>query len=235
MWVDVNLDEPTPFIPVDGPRVDDSAPSNPTAFLRGEPSNHYFSIKRPRRNVAKRSIATLPYTKSALETEEEATTSADSGGHHLYRTPRLTFALLLFVCSAGGIRSVYEQWMSRQVGEVIHADADVTQSFLGLGDTKQWGAVLIGEGPMGNTTMNIEDPTTHYFSEIIVAPEQLSNLVNVLHEPFNPQKKYALPLAHTTIWCDYHHSYCNSLPGFDSGFGDGKVSDERRKQRASDS
>ena len=63
--------------------------------IQGKPSYH-FSVKRPRRNVTKRSIATLPYLKSVQE-EKEDTTRTYQDGRDLYRAPRLAFSLLLFV------------------------------------------------------------------------------------------------------------------------------------------
>ncbi|KAL3775881.1 hypothetical protein ACHAW5_003739 [Stephanodiscus triporus] len=195
MLVDVDLDETTPIISADGPAGwsghVDSATSTPTTVSRRPTlrDKHYlFSTKRPRRNVAKRSIATLPYLKSVQE-EEEETAWADHDDCDLYRAPRLAFALLLLICSAGGYRSVNELWISRKVASstttiTTHADQGVTSFYGGFGIGEQRGSKL-GER---NTTTNIEDVPTFLFGETIVVPIQLSNLVNVFQETFNPHQ-----------------------------------------------
>ena len=178
MLVDVDLDEPTPIISADGPGRNghvESAPSTPATAsrrptIRGKPSYH-FSIKRPRRNVAKRSIATLPYLKS-VEEEDEEMTRADRNVRERYRAPMLAFALLLLVCSAGGYRSVNELWISRIVASptatmTTNAGEDVAYYFRGFGNGDQRGSlllteqVIIGDELMGNiTTTSIEDVPT---------------------------------------------------------------------------
>ena len=203
MLVDVDLDEPTPIILTDGPGRKghvELAPSTPATAsrrptIRGKPSYH-FSIKRPRRNVANRSIATLPYLKSVQEEEDEMTRD-DRNVRDRYRAPRLAFALLLLVCSAGGYRSVNEFWISRKVASptatmTTNAGEDVAYYFRGLGNGENRGSlvltkqVIIGD-ELGNvTTTSIEDVPTLLFGETIVAPEQLANLVDVFHEIFNP-------------------------------------------------
>lgn len=205
MLVDVDLDEPTPIISANGPGQNghvESAPSTPATAsrrpptIRGKPSYH-FSIKRPRRNVAKRSIATLPYLTSVKEEDEEMT-RADRNIRERYRAPRLAFALLLLVCSAGGYRSVNELWISRIVASPTetmtnNAGEEVAYYFRGFGNGDQRGSlllteqVMIGDELMGNiTTTSIEDVPTLLFGETIVAPEELANLVDVFHETFNP-------------------------------------------------
>ena len=204
MFVDVDLDEPTPIISADGPGRNghvEPAPSTPATAsrrptIRGKPSYH-FSIKRPRRNVAKRSIATLPYLKSVQEEEEEIT-RADRNVRERYRVPMLAFALFLLVCSAGGYRSINEVWISRKVASptvtmTTNAGEDVAYYFRGFGNGEQRGSlilteqVIIGDELMGNiTTTSIEDVPTLLFGETIVAPEELANLVDVFHETFNP-------------------------------------------------
>jgi hypothetical protein len=124
------------------------------------------------------------------EEEEEKTAWADHDDRDLYRAPRLAFALLLLICSAGGYRSVNELWISRKVASptttmTTHADEGVTSFYGGLGIGEQWGSQL-GEG--NTTTMNIEDVPTLLFGETIVVPVQLSNLVNVFQETFNPHQ-----------------------------------------------
>jgi hypothetical protein len=166
--------------------------------IQGKPSYH-FSVKRPRRNVTKRSIATLPYLKSVQE-EKEDTTRTYQDGRDLYRAPRLAFSLLLFVCSAGGYRIFNDLWISRKavppaVTVTTHPEEDLTYSLGGLGkNVEHRGSflltkplVVIGEGAMGNTTpTSVEDVPTVLFGEIIENPEQLSNLVTIFHERFNP-------------------------------------------------
>lgn len=168
--VDVELDEPSPLIV---PAINfcsiaySSIPSTEsTQFMRvrGKPSNH-FSIKRPRRTVVKRSIATL---KTVAEDEKNETTRFGGNSYDYHCAPRLAVALLVFVCSAGGIRSVNDLWMSPRVAS----------------STMRVRGDLVG----GNAFVNSASIPTVHFGENIAVPEQLSNLVNILDEPLIPHQ-----------------------------------------------
>jgi hypothetical protein len=231
--LDVDLEEPTPI----GRKGHvELAHSNATGSairptIRSKPLYH-FSIKRPRRNVTKRSIATLPYLECVQE-ETEETTRPYYGGRDIFRSPRLALALSLFVCSAGGYRRFNELWISRKdpsttASVTTHPDEDVTYSLGGLENLEQRGSFLrtkqhvIWEVPMGNaTTTSFEDVLTVLFGETIVAPEQLSNLVITFHERFT--SKYDIPLAHTTLWIDHHHTNRFLLRGLDTLYRDWKI------------
>ena len=158
--VDVELDEPSSLIvPADGCSIAYSIPST-----RGKPS-YQFSIKRPRRSVVKRSIATLQTT----EDEKNQTTRFVGNSYHYHRAPRLAVALLVFVCSAGGIRSVNDLWISPQI----------TSSTMRVMDKIQ---------QRNATKVNSASIPTVHFGQNIAVPEQLSNLVNILDEPFIPHQ-----------------------------------------------
>lgn len=163
--VDVELDEPS----ADGVSIAyssiPSTESRQLLVLRGKPSYH-FSIKRPRRTVVKRSIATL---QIVTEDDNNETTRFGGNSYDYHHAPRLLVALLIFVCSVGGIRSVNDLWISSQVA---------SPTMRVMGD-------LVGRNATKVNSASI--PTVH-FGENIAVPEQLSNLVNILHEPFIPHQ-----------------------------------------------
>ncbi|KAL7530259.1 hypothetical protein ACHAWF_003304 [Thalassiosira exigua] len=109
-------------------------PPRPTPALRGRTS-HHFSVKRPRRNVARRSIASLPARGGdarldAVEEEEGGTAPSDpagatgrGGGRDPRRAPRIALALLLTVCSLGSYRGFGEWRAARDVREVARRAA----------------------------------------------------------------------------------------------------------------
>lgn len=106
-----------------------------------------------------------------------------------YRAPRVAFVLFLFVCSAVGYRGFNEYWLSWNTSSTIVTESeDVSLSFRGAEeDDEHRGTLLLSEGEIPEEG-NIENIPTVLFDETINAPEQLSNLVNVFQEPYNPQK-----------------------------------------------
>eukprot|EP00578_Thalassiosira_sp_NH16_P025628 CAMPEP_0181100888 /NCGR_PEP_ID=MMETSP1071-20121207/13446_1 /TAXON_ID=35127 /ORGANISM="Thalassiosira sp., Strain NH16" /LENGTH=496 /DNA_ID=CAMNT_0023183673 /DNA_START=99 /DNA_END=1586 /DNA_ORIENTATION=- len=181
--------------------------TNRRRTMRGKLSIH-FHVKRPRRNVVKRSISSLAQLEN-IEEEKETLLGIDMNqkraddGRDPYRAPRMAFVLFLLVCSAVGYRSFNEYWITRNDAAFISTMAtnkdtinaeDVTKSFRGSSDGEHRGALLQttenlenGISQEGNiTSQNIEDIPTLLFDDTIVAPEQLSNLANIFQEPYNP-------------------------------------------------
>lgn len=241
MFTEVNLNDPTSSVPpteaLGGEALSDSAarhhpppssqtqtpipPSSTTRVnnstrrtMRGRTSYH-FSVKRPRRNVVRRSIASFAASSSRLEyIEEEKETllgidmsHRHDGGHDPYRAPRLAVALFVLVCTAGGYRGFNEYWLARDAassaivterGDAKRED-DVTSFFRGsandgehreailtAADGLEGGAADLDEADAGIIARNIEDVPTLLFDEAIPAPDELSNLADVFHEQYDP-------------------------------------------------
>mmetsp|Transcript_53792 Transcript_53792/g.114279 ORF Transcript_53792/g.114279 Transcript_53792/m.114279 type:complete len:492 (-) Transcript_53792:27-1502(-) len=191
--------------------------------MRGKTSYH-FSVKRPRRNVVKRSIATLPRLENIEEEKEtllgiDMTQKRDSG-HHPLRAPRVALALFLLVCSAGGYRRFDEYWTSRNAAAETVAKiqaGDITQSFEGSDDGDHRETLMLTAYGYDNFTEaahNIEDAPTILFDETVVAPEELSHLVNVFREQYNPTQNklflWHIPRSGTTT-IKRIASYCMGL------------------------
>mmetsp|Transcript_28892 Transcript_28892/g.61005 ORF Transcript_28892/g.61005 Transcript_28892/m.61005 type:complete len:502 (+) Transcript_28892:132-1637(+) len=228
MFTDVDLnDEPTQTLPVGhgeiNPATTPQHPSPPESqappestvrprpaskrmTVRGKTSVH-FSIKRPRRYVAKRSIAEVPHLEN-IEEEKEMLLGIDMTQQRdverdSFRAPRVAIALFLLVCASGSYRGFNEFLATRRTAraakasEVAQSEAlDVAQSYLGVRDDEHREAlILAGDGSAegmfrgGNMTeplQNVEDTPTILFDELIVAPPELSNLVDVFREQYNP-------------------------------------------------
>ena len=179
------------------------------AVLRGRPSYH-FSVKRPRRNIVKRSIAALPTTQLENISEEKETllgfaigSQRNDGNHDPHRAPRVALALFLLVCSIGGYRGVNEYWTARMnaASSTIMTnkqDEDVTLSFRGsvASDGEHREAMLLddtnGSLEEGTAAIMSEENIEALFDGTVIVPEHASNLANVFEEPYHPMQNKLL-------------------------------------------
>jgi len=181
--------------------------------LRGKPSYH-FHMKRPRRNVKKRSIAAqlqnIEEHKEMLmgmDMTQQHQQRRDGRGHDdrdQFRAPRVALVLFLLVCTAGGYRGFSQYWVARNAAASairvarIEGGEDVARSFFrraGEDDEHREAVLLAADGLEGilgsgenvtDTEENIEDIPTLLFDETIEAPQDLFNLVNIFREQYNP-------------------------------------------------
>ena len=162
-----------------------------TATVRGK-RIYNFSItsKRPRRNVHKRSWA---YSSNLPEIEEEES-SRDSSTNKsdVHRAPRIAFTLLILVCCAGGYRFI-DDYISRRKKGGIESFSDLKYAFRGSTPTAIVDVddnnreVLSTKDDINNATtteQHIEEIPN--IDETIQLPDQLTNLVNIFSEPYNP-------------------------------------------------
>ena len=211
-----------------------------TTMLRGRRS-YNFTMKRPRRHVAKRSIQSLPLNQmEQIEEEKEMLLGMDmgngggnnrrggsgggdtnDGSSSSFKASKIAMGLFLVVCSLGGYRGLNEYISMRKqqsrssafsrISEIVGMGSssgpgeNVTKSFRGssASSTNEEDRELIEEGQANNNSQgdttssteedqnqnqqpNIEDIPTILFDVTIIAPPQLSNLVNVWEESYNP-------------------------------------------------
>jgi len=166
-----------------------------TATIRGRPTyNFSITSKRPRRNVHKRNWADSAYSRGRLDDIEEEESSRDSSTNKpdVHRAPRIAFALLILVCCAGGYRGIND-YISRKKGVIsIEHFSDLKYAFRGSssnGDADDNNReALSTKDDINNTTkteQHIEEIPN--VDETIQLPDQLTNLVNIFSEPYNPQ------------------------------------------------
>ena len=150
-----------------------------------------LSIKRPRRNIKKRSIYTplsdIDEGREAEFLEEHGHDPIDS-----YRAPRIALALFMLVCFTGGYRGMKDYWstgdsfaLRGRGGSSNSNAAEVGRE----GEHHRETLLSLADGSNSTATIqNIEEmPTILFDDEIQAPPEQLSNLVNIFSQPYNPQ------------------------------------------------
>ncbi|KAL3805049.1 hypothetical protein HJC23_003277 [Cyclotella cryptica] len=171
--------------------------NNNTAITRGNKPTHLFSIlKRPRKNVKKRSIQEMEPLQSIREDEDGPMDKDNSSRrifhaavHDPHRAPKAALGIFLLVCCVGSYQLLLDYWSGRLVdgSEYALKEPDVTNSFLNpsnitsdVGRSFDTGAVLDPE--------TIAETPTILFDHTVFVPPELNNLANVFQEQYNSSK-----------------------------------------------
>lgn len=189
---------------------------NKRTTIRGRRTYNFSISKRPRRNVKRQNITHTSQQLDGIDEERasflnnKSMNGVDDDYHDAnttdrYRAPRIALGLFMLVCLMGGYRSGTDAWTtwkenhnsdasssieSKEFGDVTYSfrasssndeDEDRTREALDL--TKDTNATTIQL-----QEQNIEDIPTILFNNTIDTPEQLSNLVDIFIEPYNPRE-----------------------------------------------
>jgi len=156
------------------------------------------TMKRPRRNVVKRTIDSLPLTEEEAGDDTEMllgfSMKQRRSGHHnrdQYRAPKMAFVLFLLVCSIGGYRGFTEYWSNRAAASSSRnngAKKDSSMEVLDLEHRETLLSMQPSETESLGQINNIEDTPNLLYNENIDVPWQLSGLANVFQEPYDPEK-----------------------------------------------
>ena len=145
------------------------------------------TLKRPRRNVVKRTIDSLPLTEGEADDDTEMLLGFNvkqrRNGHDSHRAPKVALAFFLLVCSIGGYRGLNEYWSNRAAAV---SDSSTEEAF----DLEHRETLLNVQQEIDNVgqTKNIEDIPVLLYNENIEVTWQLSGLTNVFQEPYDPEK-----------------------------------------------
>lgn len=157
------------------------------------------TLKRPRRKVVKRTIDSLPLTEEDAGDDTEMllgfSVKQRKNGHYNrdpYRAPKVALAFFLLVGSIGGYRGFTEYWFNRAaVSSSSRNNGAKSDSSMEAVDLEHRETLLSmqpsGTDSLGQTN-NIEDTPNLLFNENIQVPWQLSGLVDVFQESYDPQK-----------------------------------------------
>ena len=155
------------------------------------------TLKRPRRNIVKRTMDSLPLTKQEAGDDAELLLGFSvkqqkrKSGHHIirdpHRAPKLALGFFLLVISIGGYQGFHEYWSSREVlsSSSSSGGAD-SESSVEEFDLEHRETLL--NDISGQSGSNIEDTPNVLFDQNIEVPWQLSGLANVFEEPYDPEK-----------------------------------------------
>jgi len=155
-----------------------------TATVRGRP-RYNFSItsKRPRRNV-KRRWADSPSRSRLDDIIEESSLDSSTNKTDVNRAPRIAFALLILVCCAGGYRGI-DDYISRPVKYAFRGSSSTSSTTNADGSNRE---ALSTKDDINNTATIIQHiEEIPNVDESIQLPDQLTNLVNIFSEPYNPK------------------------------------------------
>jgi len=154
-----------------------------------------YIAKRPRRNVVKRSIATLKHDQLAETEESEKQTllgfdlsrdnEYESAWKNRYRAPRLASALFLLVLVIGSYQN--KPMLSRQTSnnDEQKPKSGTEESYEFLSDVSATASEIDEDAEL---VSSVENTPVLLFNEEVTVPTQLFNFVNVNLEPFNPQQ-----------------------------------------------
>ena len=164
-----------------------------SASVRGKPTyNFSITSKRPRRNVHKRRWGADSSSRSRLDDiEEESSRDSSTNKTDVHRAPRIAFALLILVCCAGGYRGINDYISRRKEGGIsIESFSDLkyvfrTSSNANADDNNR--ETLSKEDSINATATEQHIEEIPNVDETIQLPDQLTNLVNIFSEPYNPQ------------------------------------------------
>ena len=190
---------------------------NKRTTIRGRRTYNFSISKRPRRNVKRQNITHTSQQLEGIDEERasflnnKSMNDVDDDYHDAntidrYRAPRIALVLFMLLCLMGGYRSGTDAWTtwkenhssdasssieSKEFGDVTYSfrasssndepDGDRTREALDLAKDKNASTIQIQE-------QNIEDIPTILFNNTIDTPEQLSNLVDIFSEPYNPRE-----------------------------------------------
>ena len=180
-------------------------------------SSYHFSAsqKRPRRNVVKRSIDSLPQTDKEIgvgDTENMLVFNVKQrrnghDDHDQLRAPKMALAFFLLFFSIGGYRGFNEYWSNRATMSSEIKNEVKSDSMMEVFDSEHREALLTNVSSSeadgsGQTNNNIEDIPNLLYNENIEVPWQLSGLANVFQETYDPEKNklylWAIPRSGST-------------------------------------
>lgn len=151
------------------------------------------TLKRPRRNVVKRTIDSLPITEQEAGDDAElllgfSVKQRKSGRQNIrdpHRAPKLALGFFLLVISIGGYQGFHEYWSSRSVLSSSLSSGTNSDSSAEEFDLEHRETLL---NDISGQSRNIEDTPNVLFDQNIQVPWQLSGLANVFEEPYDPEK-----------------------------------------------
>ena len=191
---------------------------NKRTTIRGRRTyNFSISSKRPRRNVKRQNIHASQQLEDIDEERASFLNNKsmnDVDGYHYdanttdrYRAPRIALVLFMLVCLTGGYRSGTDAWViwkehhnsdasssieSKEFGDVTYSFGSSSNNETGEDEDRTREALDLAEGTnetiMQIEEQNIEDIPTILFNNTIDTPKQLSNLVDIFIEPYNPRE-----------------------------------------------
>mmetsp|Transcript_11774 Transcript_11774/g.18067 ORF Transcript_11774/g.18067 Transcript_11774/m.18067 type:complete len:467 (-) Transcript_11774:87-1487(-) len=170
--------------------------SSETAMHRGVNTTRAATMKRPRRHVVKRTIDSLPLTEGGAGDDTEMllgfSVKQRKGGHDPYRAPKVALAIFLLVCSIGGYQGFNEYGSNGAVLSSSLSSSDTKSDSSAEAFDLEHRETLLNvppsESDISGQERNIEDTPVVLFNENIEVPWQLSGLVNVFEEPYDPEK-----------------------------------------------
>ncbi|KAL7486239.1 hypothetical protein ACHAW6_011858 [Cyclotella cf. meneghiniana] len=164
--------------------------NNHHAVIRAKPTHQFSILKRPRKNVKKRSIEETEPLQSIIEDEtgDRDTTHKifHAAVHDPYRAPKAALVIFLSICCVGSYQLLSDHWNGRSAAGSDNAmkGVDITNSFM-----NSFNASDAGQNPGAPLDPEtIAETPTILFDHAVFAPPQLDNLANVFQERYDSSR-----------------------------------------------